>query len=249
MSLLTNLDHYWKLDEAAASDAAVDAVGSETLPASNNPTATGGKLNGGRGFSAAFSRSLISPSGTLNPGDTDFTFQAWVYLTDKTVIRTILSKWATVSFVPNYTFIMGYANTLDRYFWEVTPDGTTGSAGGVAADNFGIPAALTWHLVHAWHDSINNLIGISVNAGAADTVSYSTGCFSNTSARIEFGSNEHASTGFWEGIIDEVGFWSRVLTSGERTALYNGGAGLDFSAFSGGGGGTRRRAKVFRFGF
>ncbi|MFZ2152113.1 MAG: LamG domain-containing protein [Minisyncoccia bacterium] len=35
----------------------------------------------------------------------------------------------------------------------------------------------------------------------------------------------------WPGIIDEFGVWNRVLTAEERTALYNGGNGLAYTAW------------------
>ncbi len=38
-----------------------------------------------------------------------------------------------------------------------------------------------------------------------------------------------------DGIVDEVGLWSRALTIAEVTALYNAGAGLAYP-FDGGGG-------------
>jgi hypothetical protein len=42
------------------------------------------------------------------------------------------------------------------------------------------------------------------------------------------------STNNWNGQIDEVGYWKRVLTSGERTSLYGGGSGLAYSSFNSG---------------
>jgi hypothetical protein len=37
---------------------------------------------------------------------------------------------------------------------------------------------------------------------------------------------------YWNGAIDEVGIWSRALTSGEVMRLYNSGSGLSYSSFS-----------------
>jgi len=39
--------------------------------------------------------------------------------------------------------------------------------------------------------------------------------------------------GFFDGMIDEVGVWSRLLTSDEVTTLYNAGAGLSYPFSSG----------------
>lgn len=43
------------------------------------------------------------------------------------------------------------------------------------------------------------------------------------------GANRHMN-----GDIDEIGIWSRIITSGEVTSLYNSGAGLAYP-FTGGG--------------
>ena len=40
-------------------------------------------------------------------------------------------------------------------------------------------------------------------------------------------------SGNMDGLIDEVGFWKRTLTSGERTQLYNSGNGLAYPFSSG----------------
>ena len=39
--------------------------------------------------------------------------------------------------------------------------------------------------------------------------------------------SEQASR-YWDGLIDEVGFWKRILTAQEKTNLYNAGAGLAY---------------------
>jgi hypothetical protein len=43
----------------------------------------------------------------------------------------------------------------------------------------------------------------------------------------------NSASAYLEGSIDEVGFWKRMLESGERAMLYNAGAGRPYSAFGG----------------
>ncbi len=101
------------------------------------------------------------------------------------------------------------------------------------ADNFGVPSTATYYLVHGWHDSINDELGISVNAGIANTTAHSAGVFDSTS-NFTMGRNDESLTLYWDGLIDEAGFWKRVLTSDERTQLYNAGNGLAYPFVTGG---------------
>lgn len=51
----------------------------------------------------------------------------------------------------------------------------------------------------------------------------------------------------WDGRIDELGIWSRDLTSTEAGQLYNSGAGLPYSSFGGGGGGGTKPLLKFYY--
>ena len=52
----------------------------------------------------------------------------------------------------------------------------------------------------------------------------------DSTAEFDIGRRPYSgSFGYFNGRIDSVGFWKRVLTSAERTALYNSGNGLEYS--------------------
>lgn len=56
-----------------------------------------------------------------------------------------------------------------------------------------------------------------------------SGATPNTSvAAMAIGKNIVNNVQYFNGSIDEVGIWSRELTSGEVTSLYNAGAGLQY---------------------
>jgi hypothetical protein len=63
----------------------------------------------------------------------------------------------------------------------------------------------------------------------ANTKSYSGGITVNTRDFTIGTQNDTANIFRWDGLIDEVGFWKRVLTSAERTELYNSGNGRDYA--------------------
>lgn len=220
MALIDNLISYWKLDEASGS--ALDAHGSHNLAELGGTMgAVTGKISGARDFEADDTESFrVANHADLQGGDTDFTIQAWVKVESTGASRRIIAKWEGGG-VLEYLLELASVNQF-RFF--VSNNGSASVS--VTATNFGTPSLDTWYLIHAWHDSVNNEIGISVNAGTPNTTSHSTGVFAGTSGFNIGGSGSGAGSGNgFDGAIDEAGFWRKVLTSDERTALYNGGNG------------------------
>jgi hypothetical protein len=91
----------------------------------------------------------------------------------------------------------------------------------------------TWYFVVAWYDPTANKAYLQINNGTPDEVAFSSGL--NTGAVDLYLGSYRNVTGFLDGRIDEVGIWSRVLASDERTSLYNGGAGIGYDDLDGGG--------------
>jgi hypothetical protein len=227
VSLLTNLVAYWQLDEASGN--ATDSVGSNTLTNNGSVGSATGKVGTARDFGTGVSTKFfrLADNADLSTGDIDFTFAAWVKPSALTKsYAAVLTKGDGSSL--EYQLI--YRLSQSAFDWAVKD-----SANNVRATNFGAPSVGTWYHLVCWHDSVNNLIGISVNAGTPNTTSYSGGV-TDTAYTFAIGTlGSYAdSSSTWDGLIDEVGFWKRVLTSQERTDLYNGGSGLAFSSFGGG---------------
>ena len=81
----------------------------------------------------------------------------------------------------------------------------------------------------AWHDSVNNQIGITVNNGTPEFEPTTGVPTSNPSIPFHIGYTDNIYDGtYWQGRIDEVGYWKRLLTPAERTALWAGGAGMTY---------------------
>lgn len=220
-ALLTNLISYWKMDEASGN--AIDAHGANDLTETGGAIAsTTGKILTCRDFESADSRYFTIPDNTdLSTGDIGFTMQAWVNLESAAGNYGIVGKWN----FPDREYVLGYENGANRFFFGVSANGSAFSSQRYAS-TFGAPSLATWYLIHAWHDPVADVIGVAVNAGTADTNAYSSGVFDSAAA---FGIGRTPDTyGYFDGLIDEVGFWKRVLTGSERTELYNGGAGLAY---------------------
>lgn len=229
MALIDNLISHWKLDEASGN--ALDAHGSNDLTDNNTVGSASGKLNGARDFESGSSEWFsIGDNTDLSTGDIDFAFAAWVQLESKPggAINIVAKRGGSLEYAVRYD------GATDRFDFFVTSDGTGGTLSLVRADNLGSPSTATWYFVMAWHDATANTINIQVNDGTVDSQSHSGGVFDGSN---DFGMGAY-SGGLepWDGLIDSVSFWKRVLTSGERTQLYNSGAGLDYDDWDAGGG-------------
>ena len=235
----TNLVSYWDLDESASGtnylssllaywsfnetsgNRADSHTGGYTLTDNNTVLYGTGK----QGNAAAFVRSAteylsIADSSTWSRGDTDFTIAGWVYLDNKTNTQRIWGKYNTTGNQREY--LLQYNSTPDRFQFLVSNDGTANVT--VTANTFGSPTAATWYFVVVYHDSVNNLIGISVNGGAFDTTAHSTGIYNATS---DFTISNPANV--LDGRVDELAFYGRMLTSGEISYLYNSGSGRTYA--------------------
>ena len=80
MSLLTNLVHYWKLDETGTGNAA-DSVGSINMNNTNSVTYASGKINNGVPLVAASSQSMITASApNIAWGSSAWSISVWAIL-------------------------------------------------------------------------------------------------------------------------------------------------------------------------
>ncbi len=228
MSLLTSLISYWKLDEASGSRA--DAHGSNTLTDNNTVGSATGKIGDAADFELSNSEYLSHASNSdLETGDIDWTFAAWVNADSLSAgFQTILSKDATAA----REYLIYYEDGSTNRFSVAVFVGVSTVV--LRADTLGAASTGTWYYVVIWHDSTADTINIQVNNGAVD--SSATGGSLNAATAAEFrvgGRATIASLIPWDGLIDEVGFWKRTLTTQERTDLYNAGVGFTYPFSSG----------------
>lgn len=226
MALWDNLVAYWKLDETSGTRA--DSYGSNTLSESASAVGYGtGKVSNAADFVKANSNYLyIYDNAALSMGDIDFTVAAWLKIDDKSTSSGIVSKWYGPINNREY-YILYLTGATDRISFFVSNDGT--SSASINANNLGSPSTDTWYFIVAWHDSVNDTINIQINNGAIDSLSYASGVY-NGSASFVLGSNRVGiNTAPLDGMIDEVGVWKRVLSSDERTELYNSGNGTTYT--------------------
>lgn len=228
MALTDNLLSYWKLDESSGTRN--DEVGSNDLTdsASSVGSATGIISNGGD-FVRASSEFLNiasasqSPDLSINGASGDLTIVAWAKLASKPAEPMwVVSKYAFSN--GNREYGLYWDNAADRFNFIVFNSVSTSNT--VTASSFGAPSTSTFYMLAARVDNTANTVTISVNAGTVDSTAL-TVTTHNGGARFNIsGSGNATPIEYWDGVIDEVGVWSRALSDAEITTLYNGGVGL-----------------------
>ena len=220
---LTDHAAYWNLDEANGNRD--DSVGANSLTDNNTVLSAPGKIKAAADFEKGSSEFLeIADNAELSTGDIDFTFAGWVMLESKTGSNmNIVSKHESAT---NREYRLFFQQSSNRFVFQVFDNAGT-IIGSAVANQLGSPALATWYFIAGWHDSVNNQVGIQINNGAADTAATS-GVIADKSANFRMGAQNTSETSFWDGLIDEFGFWKRVLTPQEISTLYNSGNGLAY---------------------
>lgn len=218
MALIDNLVSYWKLDEASGNRA--DSHGSNTLTENNTVGSAAGKIGNAADFEDATSGYLSHTDNTdLSCGDVDYTFSFWLN-----------AETLNGSFGFPVVFSKGGTGDRDYALYFNVGKPSFESAGQLIEWGSALSTG-TWYHIICWHDATANEIGISVNDGTPATRGDGTAV--DSTGDFQLGASVSQGL-YWDGLIDEFGFWKRVLTSGERTQLYNSGSGLAYP-FSGGG--------------
>ncbi|NOT05220.1 MAG: DUF11 domain-containing protein [Anaerolineales bacterium] len=222
----TGLVAWWSLNETSGTRN--DSFGSNTLTDNNTVTSTTGKKGNAAQFTWTNSEWLSkADNADLSTGDIDFTVCGWMNINTKTTYRGLLSKWEHST--NNKEYYIGYASDLGRFTFVVSNNGT--ATGGIAANSFGAPTTGTWNYVCAWHDATANTLNIQVNNGTVDSAAWSAGVYNGT-APFNIGRIGGGTTSYHDGLSDEIVFYKRILTAGERSWLYNAGNGRTYSDLS-----------------
>jgi hypothetical protein len=210
MALTDNLVSYYKLDESSGN--AADSVGSATLTNSNTTYDTG-KINNGaisNGTSSRLYGTLPVDPDNYNAG---FSISGWFYFNTNTnnqfaLIIAESASWGSI-IIGNDTSKLYY-----RFGTGVNPNGHLTSTA--------TPTGSWNHIVitHAGTSDKMYLNGSVIDSSTGGTLA-------NNGTTLNLLSNSGVNL-FMDGKIDEVGIWTKELTSTEVTELYNSGTGLQY---------------------
>lgn len=230
---------YWDLDETSGDRA--DSHGANTLTDNNTVLSVinaGGAMDGGAAsFVAANSEYLsINDNAALSLGsDSAFQFALWFAADNPTTAGAsyLIAKWGgggagyqqeyTLKFTPDaahpyFDFAVGDGTTTQGTL-QTYPQDIIDHTGGV------------WHFVTVWHDPDADKLYIQVNGNAPQSTAWAGGTFDGD-GKFVLARCGNFDQQYFGGKLDEVAFWSRVLTEDERTELWNAGRGkfYDFSS-------------------
>ncbi len=206
-SLLTGLVAYWKLDETSGTR--FDSAGTNHL-ADNGSVGYG---IGKQGNAAEFDGSNSLDAGTLLQPSGNFTFSCWLN-PDTLNGNAVAANWTDSS---NRAWAIDTFNGPLRFY-------VYGPSDSVVLDTGITPSTTAWSLVIVWLDTTANKVYCQINNNATLYEANFSGLLYQAG---EFTVGRRANL-FYDGLIDEVGLWNRVLTPIERTQLYNGSAGLTY---------------------
>lgn len=210
--LTVGLVSYWELEEASGER--IDIHASNNLTDGNTVDQAVGKVGNCAHFEDDNGEYLSSTSSDFDTAASSFTACGW-YNFD------VLDE--------DQYFIGRYASSVANRWWVRYKSGNDSVeflwCNAVYAR---LPVASitagTWYFITAWYDADSLEIGIQKNSDAPITSAVAVAPASN-SAPFMVGNLNLASNSGIDGKIDQVGFWTRVLTSAEIDAVYNGGAG------------------------
>jgi hypothetical protein len=232
MALIDGLISYWRLDESSGTRD--DAHGANDLTDNNTVGSASGKIGLAADFNASASEYLShADNADLSFADDAFTFTGWFNI-DSASTRSVVAKWGSD----------GAAETCE-YALRTLSGGTLNWRVGNGSGNVSVSHSATlatgqWYFFAAYHDPAANQIGLSLDGGTAQTASI-TGGILDGAASFAVGRTGDFAGQYWDGLIDEVGLWGRVLSASEITELYASGAGLAYPFSAGATAGPRRR--------
>ena len=227
-ALTDSLVSYWKFNETSGD--AADSHGANTLTNTNTATYSTGHINNAC-YLAEASNQYFAVGDTASLDITgDISMSCWVYLANITEQMLFMNKsnWDGGSNIA-YVFYIDGASKLTV---DLSSDGSqaVGSYHRETQSTASV-SATTWTMVTATFDVDTNNVDLYVNGSVVtSTQTYGTGVsgIHNSNQDLSIGGAATAANDKLDGRMDECGIWSRTLTSGEVSELYNAGSGLSY---------------------
>jgi len=224
MALTDNLNAYYKLD-GNSNDSVNSNNGTDT---DITYSAANGKIVQGAGFNGTTSKIMVADNAAFDITG-DFSMSCWIKVAAQQTFRFISKNGTQGAYTVNYRDDRGARG----YGLDVFVDESTNYS---KYDVLWSPAQVltngTWyHLVVTWHitGTNTNTATFYVNGSSIGTANgTNVDALNSNNQSFQIGTNDEGTNSFLNGAIDEVGLWSRALSSTEVTQLYNGGAGLQY---------------------
>ena len=208
--LNTDLDSYWTLDEASGTTA-YDSLGAV------NMTNNGMVVNQG-GANKVLGTAYDNDQGTdyLNYGNFHAHTDPFSY-----------AQWIKPDGLGGRLFNNDVSNTAPRGFtFETAADGRIGIYTGIGS-SYSATGTLTNNV---WNFVVLTYNGTTVHVYVDAFVKVDAELSFNDVTKVAYIGVRNGGAGPYAGWMDEIGLWSRELTSDEVTLLYNSGTGITYDS-------------------
>lgn len=208
---------YWNMSESSGQRMG-SVAGIDLDPAGSVSTTT--NMSGGVAANLTADGKLYHASVQgIQVGNFDWTICGWFKVSDQARAPAIVQKYGVTE--RQYAIYAGEPNGLRFvvHFDDVTYTDVYGTPGTPVPNG-------VWVFFRAWHSAAGDVIGLQINNGTKYTTAWAKGANPTGMRDLTFGS--------WGGTnassrgLSRSGYWKRLLTDAESTALYNGGNGVDY---------------------
>src|SRR5262245_37352860 len=210
---------YWRLEEAAGDRADSSGSGNTLTEVGGATGNVAGKINNAANFAGV--GYLRKIGGLGYNAAAGITFACWTKDTLPASYNFYFGQGS--GYNPGFVQV-AYKTTIGYFVNNALAEGGTSAAidNGVAPDG-------NWHSLIAWWDPADALVRLQVDARTVVAASVAT---SQPVSNLTFHLGNFGGAGFpTNGPMDEANIWTRVLSTAERAAWYNGGAGIDLSLY------------------
>lgn len=228
--LLTGIVSYWKLEESGTNNR-IDELGTNTLTASAGMTNTASAIIGNGALFNGSSKLSVASNASIE-FTTNFSVSLWIYQASIATNIAFINKW---DYPTDASFTLQTSNTDAANLRLFVADSDLDGGSNIVDTSGANLSNGTWYHVVVVYDGTQtgntNRAKIYVNGSdlTVNVLGTIVASINQSVAPLNFSSWEGASRFMGNGDrLDEIGVWSRSLTSAEVTQLYNGGAGLQY---------------------
>ncbi|MGB0757201.1 MAG: LamG-like jellyroll fold domain-containing protein [Patescibacteria group bacterium] len=229
-TLTDDLVSFWEMNETSGTR--YDAHGSNDLADNNTVTSLAGIQDVAADFTASNSEYLSIQPGTEYGLDlaSSFTISAWLHP----------KSWETKTKFPvvykddgqpnrSYMVCIRKLSSGNKAQVVISADGTNNTTSQVYLDIGAISSNAWYHFVWVYDMSIGS-VRVYKDGVLTDSLGGLPTTINTSAAVFRVGAWENGNAPYANGAVDQLGMWSRMLSSSEITDLYADGSGLPYDA-------------------
>lgn len=227
-TLSTGLLSFWQLGEASGSRA--DGIGSNTLTDNGSVGQTTGVQGDAADFDGTNYLNRTGASSTSLEGMTDLSISLWTK-PDLLASDALVSKYDNGNAKRQYEINLPATGDITVFIGT-----STGSTAHNVTKSASLTTGTTYHIIMTF-DGSSSTVEIFVDGSSIGTGTVTATAINSAGAPFAIGARGELAVGGqnYDGSINNVGIWDKVLSAGEISDLYGSGSGLVFDAGGGGG--------------